>query len=154
MSLYFAYGSNMNPQRIKERISRLPYKESASLPGYKLCFNKQAHKKPGIGYANVVQADGEAVYGILYQVTEDELLQIDRHEGVRTGHYSRAKVAVLIHDGKEVIAVTYVACPNRISDGLLPERCYLDHFLAGKDNLPEAYVRFLESHPVAATVEE
>jgi len=26
-------------------------------------------KKPGIGYANIVQAEGEIVYGILYQVT-------------------------------------------------------------------------------------
>lgn len=143
MRLYFAYGSNMNPQRIQERINRLPSKEPAMLPGYKLYFNKKAYGKPGIGYANIVPTKGESVYGILYRVTENELSQIDCHEGVYTGHYSKHEVTVLLKDGKEVIAVTYIACPDRISDGLLPEKSYLDHLLAAKDDLPEAYVHFL-----------
>lgn len=152
MNLYFAYGSNMDPKRIQKRINRVPPKESAALSGHKLYFNKQADKKPGIGHANIMPTEGETVHGILYQVTENELSQIDDCEGVSSGYYSRLTVTVLPEDGQEVAAVTYIACPDKISDGLLPERSYLDHLLAGQDDLPEAYWCSLSNHPVATTI--
>ena len=154
MNLYFAYGSNMDPQRIQERINRPPAREAAALSGYKLYFNKQADRKPGIGYANIMPTEGETVHGILYQVTECELSRIDCYERVHSGHYSRLNVTVLPNDGQEVAAVTYIACPDKISDGLVPERCYLDHLLAGKDDLPEVYWCILSDHPVATAIGE
>ena len=154
MKLYFAYGSNMDPQRIQKRINRLPSRESAVLIGYKLYFNKKADGKPGIGYANIMLTEGESVYGILYQVTECELSKIDCHEGVYTGHYSRQEVTVLLEDKQEINAITYIACPDKIRNKLVPEKSYLAHLLAGKAYLPEEYVCFLESHSMATTINE
>ena len=54
---YFAYGSNMNRQRMDERVGSESYTErllaSAASRGYRLAFDKQAAQGPGVGYANL-----------------------------------------------------------------------------------------------------
>ena len=67
---YFAYGSNMNPARMAVRGMRYRQSLRAQLPGWQLAFNKRAHGKEGIAYANIVKAEhsGAEVQGVLYQL--------------------------------------------------------------------------------------
>lgn len=145
---HFAYGSNMDPARIKKRIGRAPVARPASLRGYELRFNKQVQCKPGIGYANIVEAADKTVCGVLYDLTKEELDSIDKCEGVHSGHYLPANVQVEIENGQPISAVTYIACADRVAAGLLPERCYLDHLLAGREYLPPEYLERLKKQVV------
>ncbi len=146
MISYFAFGSNMNPSRIKKRLGRIPESCGGMLKDYSLCFNKINDRKTGAGYANIVPVENVNVYGVLYQVSEDELSKIDCCEGINDGHYSRKDVAVILNSGKNVSAVTYVACSKRIAENLLPEQEYLNHLLAGREYLPDEYYNYLLSH--------
>ena len=46
---YFAYGSNMNPERVKARGLEYSQVLSGQLSGYELVFNKYSAKRAGIG---------------------------------------------------------------------------------------------------------
>ncbi|MDH7577868.1 MAG: gamma-glutamylcyclotransferase [Bacillota bacterium] len=106
-------------------------------------FNKASRNIPGTGFANIVPCLGSVVKGILYAVTEEELGKLDRYEGVPL-HYRRHRVNIEQRDiGQVVSAVTYVANPERVRNGMKPTREYLNHLLAGADCLSEEHVRRL-----------
>jgi gamma-glutamylcyclotransferase len=141
---YFAYGSNMDPERMSERSVSFSQRTHAILKGYRLDFNKVASRNPQEGYANVVKFENGIVEGVLYEILDSDLSKLDAHEGY-PDHYDRVKVKVNLNDGQEVEAVAYIAQPNKVRDGLKPSRDYLDHLLAAKDLLSEAYRRKLEA---------
>lgn len=149
MTAHFAYGSNMDPTRIAERLKRLPQATRAYLNGYRLRFNKRAKGKPGIGWANIVRGeDSDTVYGLLYDLTEEELKKLDGFEGVIEGHYRRKTVAVQLAGGTMVPAIACVACPEWVEDNLLPTPEYLNRLLAAGDYLPADYVAALQKQQV------
>jgi len=141
---YFAYGSNMDPERMRERSISFSQRIRAVLKGYRLEFNKVASRNPQEGYANVVKFENGIVEGVLYEIPDSDLSKLDRFEGY-PNHYNRVKVKVKLNDGQEVEAVAYIAQPNKMRDGLKPSRDYLDHLLAAKDILSESYRRKLEA---------
>lgn len=139
---YFAYGSNMDSQRMKSRrvvfFSRVP----ARLCGYRLEFNKVASRNPQEGYANIVPDDNGIVEGALYEIDPVSLDSLDVFEGCPK-HYIKQHIKVRTNDNREFSAVTYIAVPEKTRNGLLPTREYLNHLLAGKDVLSEKYYRRL-----------
>lgn len=140
---YFAYGSNMDPAQMIERLKSeiLPRAAAASLKGYCLCFNKKKRDKHGVGYANIIPNVGSVVYGMLYDLTEKDLRKLDEYEP----GYERGDVKVT--SCKEYVsAVTYIAC--KVNDGLRPECKYIKHLLAGRKYLPDDYFDFLIKEPV------
>ena len=141
---YFAYGSNMNPERMMERSIGFSQRSHAILKGYRLEFNKIASRNPQEGYANVVKFENGIVEGLLYEIRNSDLSKLDTREGY-PDHYDRVKVKVQLDDGQKVQAVTYIAQPDKLRDGLKPSRDYLGHLLAAKDVLSESYRRKLEA---------
>ena len=145
--LYFAYGSNLNAERMKERRAFFTKRETSKLTGYKLEFSKRNPEKPGAGFANII-ATPEApniVHGILYTLEEGGLLKLDVFEGTSKGCYKRVQVNVERDDGSFAEVTAYEATESYYQRGLKPERWYLDHLLAGKDFLPPEYFSFLKS---------
>ncbi len=142
--LYFAYGSNMDLSRINGRLGRIPPYQPGKLPGYALRFNKIASEHSKEGYANIVECATEAVWGLLYDVSEEELAALDRYEGVSGGHYERKEVKVETDSGPAA-AITYIACPAKVREGLKPTRKYLNYLLAAQHLLPKQYVEKLRA---------
>lgn len=143
---YFAYGSNMNPARMRARGLLFLTAEAARLPGYALRFNKQSHSTPGVAYANIVAATGRVVEGVLYTLRDDmEMAKMDVFEGTPV-RYSRERVLVDTEGGAAATWV-YVANPAFVRAGLLPEDRYLSHLLAGADFLSADYVDGLRQQP-------
>ncbi|MCD6194956.1 gamma-glutamylcyclotransferase [bacterium] len=141
---YFAYGSNMNPCRMKkERRIDFSRQEHATLRGWKLKFNKIAFRSPEEGYANIEKDEGSNVEGVLYTIKDADTKKLDRYEGY-PDHYDRRKVKVELDSGEEVKAVTYIAKPNKVEDGLKPSKSYLDHLLKGCNLLSREYCKRLK----------
>ena len=149
MSFYFAYGSNMNPARMRSRGLVFSEAMAGRLEGYALCFDKRAHDRPGRSYANIrYQRDG-VVEGVLYRLThEDEIWKMDPFEGTPI-FYSRERMPVMTAQGVQP-AWVYVANPAMREEGLWPTRSYLEHLLAGREFLSRAYWESLVAVPAHA----
>jgi cation transport regulator ChaC len=141
---YFAYGSNMDQKRMKKRGVRFSERVHAILKGYSLKFNKITSDNPKKGYANIVPDKNGIVEGVLYEIVDSDLSKLDSCEGYPQ-HYKRVNVKVQLDDGKGIEAVTYIAQPDKVKEGLKPSKGYLAHLLAAKDLLSEQYYKKLEA---------
>lgn len=140
---YFAYGSNMNPERMRERGAHFTRIERYALRGYSLKFNKASSKEPGRGCANIVPDEKCFVEGVIYKINLEGLYNLDRHEGYPV-EYDRVRL-VLELNGSEETVKTYMAKPGKTREGLYPSRSYIEHLLTAKEYLSEDYYRFIES---------
>lgn len=146
MPYYFAYGSNMNPARMRSRGLQFDEALAGQLRGFALCFNKRAHDRPERSYANIrYQRDG-VVEGVLYRLSHaDEIRKMDPFEGTPI-FYSRERMHVITAQGV-IAAWVYVANPAMREEGLWPTRAYLEHLLAGREFLSESYWQALAAVP-------
>ena len=95
---YFAYGSNMNPDRIRERIPLARMAGTAFILGWRL--------KERL-YADIERCPFGRVSGVLYLLTQTEILHLDAYEGYpRT--YGCVELDAMIDPDHKVSAFTYV----------------------------------------------
>ena len=95
---YFAYGSNMNPDRIRQRIPQARLVGTAFILGWRI--------KERL-YADIERSAGGRVCGVLYLLTQTEILHLDVYEGYpRT--YGCVELDALIDPEHKVSAFTYV----------------------------------------------
>ena len=101
--LYFAYGSNMNPERIRYRIPEARGLGRAVLKGWKLTERL---------YADIDRARGGRVEGVLYCISETELRRLDFYEGYPKTYERKAVMVEAYLMGMEkptrVPVLTYV----------------------------------------------
>jgi hypothetical protein len=139
--VYFAYGSNMDFKRLKDRGISFEFMGLGILKNYELQFNKIAKNKTGIGYANVVYKQGSKVEGLLYSIHNIQTL--DRYEGFPE-HYLKENLSICFLN-KRIDATVYLAAPDKIGPNLMPEKAYLNRLLEAKEYLSKEYFDFLES---------
>ncbi|MFA9239463.1 MAG: gamma-glutamylcyclotransferase family protein [Candidatus Paceibacteria bacterium] len=105
---YFAYGSNLDIERLRNRIATFsdPIKEGIpyTLQNYRLVFNA-GYMYSGIVFANIVLSKGEFVEGILYDITPAQLKELDRFEALYEKHF--------FYLNNNTIACVYIAENNR-----------------------------------------
>lgn len=141
---YFAYGSNMNAKRMKDREVNFSKRELAILKDYKLCFNKQASRNTNEGYANLIPKNGIATEGILYEIDAQDIEKLDKLEAY-PNHYTKKTIKVELENGDEVDALVYIAQPDKIKEGLKPTKEYLNHLKEGKDLISKNHLDFIKS---------
>ncbi|MDZ7825987.1 MAG: gamma-glutamylcyclotransferase family protein [Gammaproteobacteria bacterium] len=145
---YFAFGSNMNPQRVRDRGLAFDHVSGAVLADAELVFDKRSADHPRSGHANVVFRRGGRVEGVLYRLADaDQILRMDPFERTPI-NYSRDAVIVTT-DGGPVHAWTYFAESSGPGPGC-PPRGRLHGPSAGRPTLavPEWIAR-LEAWPLA-----
>ena len=140
MLKYFAFGSNMSAQRMHERLGWSPSRSGVILPDYEMVFNK--HSNDG-GKANIMYSPGDLVEGILYSVNEEDLLILDKYEGVAAKQYKRYDIEVQNHNKNSFAAVTYKAINT--AKVYSPTEEYLNYILEGKEFLSPGYYTKLKS---------
>ena len=137
---YFAFGSNMSAKRMHQRLGLSPSRSGAILHNYEMVFNK--HSNDG-GKANIMFSHGNLVEGILYFLNEEDLLTLDKFEGVASKQYKRYDIEVQDSNKKSIAAVTYKALnTGQIS---APTDEYLNYILEGKEFLSPEYYSKLAS---------
>jgi gamma-glutamylcyclotransferase len=133
---YFAYGSNMSTERLKDRIGDCKVISGAILSNHDLLFNKYSNSD-GTGKANISYSKEKSVHGVVYKLAKEQLDRLDLFEGAKLSppHYTRENMEVQLYDGSKVEVITYVAHQNFTREGLVPSQEYLDWILNGlKEN--------------------
>lgn len=107
---YFAYGSNIEERNMHEFAPEATVVGPGRLEGYRLEFTVYSDRWEG-GAANVEpDADGH-VWGLVWQVEEEDLERLDTYEGHPT-FYRREQVDVLL-GGETVPCQTYRVAHQR-----------------------------------------
>lgn len=78
--IYFAFGSNMDSTQMKRRCPSAQGGEVATLDGYRLTFCGFSSSWGG-GVATIVRDEGASVLGRVWEITWDDLRQLDAFEG-------------------------------------------------------------------------
>ena len=135
--LHFAYASNMDRTQMAVRCPDARVVDGAVLDAMRFVIAES-------GYANVVPAPGEAVFGILWRISAADEAALDRYEGVRPGLYRREEVEVLTTGGRRVRALVYLAADAGTGR---PVPGYLERVVAAARHhgLPADYVARLAS---------
>ena len=137
MPYYFAYGSNMSTNQMRNRLESASFKVGvAKLAGWRLIFDKIS--KDGTGKANLLKDEQGEVWGVIYQVTDEQMERLDDFEK----GYCRAEVEVALDgDNKSLDVITYIS--NERDPTLHPSRDYLNTIIEGarEHHLPEEYIR-------------
>ncbi|MGH9727141.1 MAG: gamma-glutamylcyclotransferase family protein [Candidatus Acidiferrales bacterium] len=133
---YFAYASNMNSAQMRTRAEVLE-ENRGRLENYELVFNRKA--RGGVATANIRQAPGKVVEGVLYRIPESAFRNLDRYEGAPQ-QYRRIEVTVTYGEGKKAGAQVYIA--TKVDKGLRPAPHYLQTILDGaaEHKFPTEYV--------------
>ena len=146
MSLYAAYGSNMDPAQMAHRCPHSPVRGTGWLPGWRLTFGGEDVGWEG-ALATVVEDPSPAseVFVALYDLTEFDERELDRWEGVQLGAYDKIRVRVHTLEGEDV-AWLYAL---RAYEGGLPSARYLGILAeaAEKAGAPDDYVAELRTRP-------
>ena len=130
----------MSAQRMNDRLGWSPSASGAILYDYVMVFNK--HSNDG-GKANIMYSPGNLVEGILYSVNEEDLLILDKYEGVAAKQYKRYDIEVRNNNKNFIQAVTYKALNT--GDVSAPTEEYLSYILEGKEFLSSGYYTKLKS---------
>ncbi|BCR06897.1 hypothetical protein DESUT3_39660 [Desulfuromonas versatilis] len=140
--LYFAYGANMNTEILKERRVSFEKVCRGKVRNLRLVFDKPG--EDGSGMANLQDHKGSVAEGVVYDVPEASLANLDVYQGVDRGHYRRHALVVQTSKG-ELECVVYRAAKFRT--GLKPAPEYLQAIIRGAEEhkLSSEYLVFLKS---------
>jgi gamma-glutamylcyclotransferase (GGCT)/AIG2-like uncharacterized protein YtfP len=142
---YFAYGSNMASEVIVRACPRHRFSGVARLDRHRLAFTRRSIRT-GTGVADVVPAENESVFGVLYEVDEQELAALDRKEGYGWAYIRITRPVVVEAGGPDQIAAIYTVRVKELAE-VRPSRQYLDRLIAAgcERRLPEEYIDKLET---------
>jgi cation transport regulator ChaC len=152
MTYYFAYGSNLNNAHWQQYLTARGYEANAlaegtvtQLCGWRLVFNHHSNGWGGL-VANIMEAEGSFVPGVVFNVDSHTLQILDRKEGA-PHVYQRRWVEVEINC-KMTRVITYVVPPRPggapdapapaylqvVSDGYQIHGLDIDHLNAAAGN--------------------
>ncbi len=126
MPLVFTYGPDTYQGRVYDRAGPAELLSTAVLEGWQLVFDKPNPKQKGEGLANLAETPGTSTFGLLYDLSVEQLENLDGYYG---GYEQRA-VPVKVRDAEDPerwhtkSAKTWIA--RRTSKGLRPSAAALE----------------------------
>jgi len=150
VTLYAAYGSNLDPHRMALRAPASPAQGTGWLRGWRLTFGGEDVGWDG-ALSTVVEDSGSSVFVMLYDVPVQDEAALDAWEGADLGLWR--KIRVRVHaGGREVLAWLYVLDAY---EGGLPSAHYLGVIAdaAEAGGAPADYVERLREHSCRAVAD-
>ena len=146
MTLYAAYGSNMDPLQMLLRAPHSPGRGTGWLQGWRLTFGGEDLGWEGALATVVEDADAESqVFVALYDISEPDEDALDEWEGSDLGLYTKIRVRVATLEG-DATAWLYVLDDY---EGGLPSARYLGIIADAAEaaGAPDDYVADLRDRP-------
>lgn len=139
LSKYFAYGSNMSASVMEAECPSSRFIGRAQLPQHRLAFTRRS-VLTGTGVADLIPDIECAVWGIVYELTPEDLESLDRKEGSGWA-YERREVRVTTDDGAALDAAAYFVIEKAVEQ-IAPSAEYLQRLIdAGHARgLPSGYL--------------
>ena len=146
MTLYAAYGSNMDPLQMLLRAPHSPGRGTGWLQGWRLTFGGEDLGWEGALATVVEDADADSqVFVALYDISEPDEDALDEWEGSDLGLYTKIRVRVATLEG-DATAWLYVLDDY---EGGLPSARYLGIIADAAEaaGAPDDYVADLRDRP-------
>ena len=139
---YFGYGSNLSSEELRAWCPSARALDTAKARDYKLAFTRFSPKWGG-GVADIIPEKDSYVWGVLYEIDEDDIEKLDRKESVDRGGYQRHTIKVETRSGQIEEALTYVVVGK--AEFERPTIGYLNTLLKGAEEfgLPKDYTEAL-----------
>lgn len=136
--LYAAYGSNLHPVRLADRVSSARLLGTAFLPHWSLHFHKRS--RDDSGKCNILAGDN-GVHFAIFEVSAEDKLALDKIEGLGNG-YSDISLSIPGFGN----CASYTAQDTHIDDSLWPYDWYKALVWAGArfHGFPDDYVNEIE----------
>ena len=138
---YFAYGSNMDWQQMQRRCPSSKFVCIAHLADYRFAIARHSRLRH-CGTANIFVEPGSEVWGIVYDVSDEDLLTLD---GFEDGYRREQVFVTALNDGHHPLqALVYIA--EKEETVPLPNPAYKRHLTDGARHwqLPQSYCATLE----------
>ena len=122
MIYYFAYGSNLHPVRLQDRVPSAKLICTVQLKNHILKFNKKSHD--GSAKCNLVNTGktSDFIHGAIYQLSAEHKEILDKFEGKGFGYID--KQIELKFEHKKYNCFSYFAQQEYIVDDLRPYHWY------------------------------
>jgi gamma-glutamylcyclotransferase (GGCT)/AIG2-like uncharacterized protein YtfP len=144
VTLYAAYGTNLDPARMGERCPHSPLHATGWLTGWRLSFGGEEHGWDG-ALSTIVEDPIDQVFVAVYDVTPEDEAHLDTWEQADTGLYLKTRVRVSTLTG-ELLVWAYVLDAY---EGGLPSASYLGVLADAAEaaDAPADYVGALRRRP-------
>jgi gamma-glutamylcyclotransferase (GGCT)/AIG2-like uncharacterized protein YtfP len=145
---YFAYGSNMDWQQMQRRCLSAKFVGVARLADYRFAIARHSRLR-SCGTANICAEPGSEVWGVVYDVSDQDLTTLD---GFEDGYRRERALVYALNDGDGPLEViVYIA--DKENGVPLPNAAYKQHILDGARqwHLPQEYCDMLEQIEVASS---
>lgn len=145
--LYFAYGFNLNLQKMSQKVTKPRVLGIARLANYKIGF--YGHSAIWDGAVETVVPDNQSeVWGILYQLDSYDWNQLDDFKDARldgAGRYFHYPVAVF--DEQSMLREAFLYKKSQLGEPKQPSTEYLGIIIQGakEQGLPESYIATLQN---------
>lgn len=150
MQYYYAYGSNLNLKQMTTRCPSAQVISIAKLNDYVVIFPRK-HRNWPAGVASVEAKVASMVEGVIYSISDADLLALDEAENLSANEYFREEMVFNV-DGKTQKAWVYIA--NEMPDApYLPDQTYMTRIIDGakEHGLSDAYIEYLKSIEICNT---
>lgn len=133
--------------RLKTRVTSASHPTPFALDCHQLRFHKRSSDCSGKCNVICTGDPSDVVYGVIFDVEEKQITELDRHEGVDHGYGK--KLCRFNINGVEHNVLMYVADADYIDDALVPYRWYFELVVAGAEQhgLPRDYLSALRAVP-------
>ena len=120
-------------------------------PGWRLVLDKPPLVPMRESFANLVSEPGAETFGVLYEITADDMAHVDLTEGVLIGNYRRIEIAVEPLAAEGVPARAFTLVSDKHAPELRPSTRYMALLIQGAEEhgLPTEWVAFLRAVPAA-----
>lgn len=137
--LYYAYGSNLHPERLRARIPSSRFICVTPLSGYQLCFHKRGEDLSAKCNAAFTGEKEHSILGAVYNMRLSEKVLLDEIEG---DGYSAVSVNIKVGN-RFLEAFMYAAQEQFIDNQLRPFQWYKDfvHIGALYHQFPGQYIQ-------------
>ncbi len=108
---FFVYADNLNPKQLSRRAPEHTFVATAYIPDHTIQFSRWSSQWRS-GLATLAPSPGDKVWGIIVEVTDEDLKTFDEFEGdVPQGAFRHLQVTAVTQGDEKVLVTTYAANP-------------------------------------------
>ena len=144
---YFAYGSNLHPLRLQQRIPSAQLVGTTTIAEFELSFAKRGQDASGKGHIKPALHPGK-VFGAVYQLATEHRTDLDHFEGPG---YGRTSFELSVNR-QTYSCFAYVGLSSHLDESLQPFHWYKSLIILGAEfhDFPASYIRNIQQTPSIA----